>query len=195
MTKLKHVKSTFEMINFLILNYIFSDEVLSVHSRPLLSAAHRFKIPRLLQICEDYVGESLIPENVIDILNMATELKLDRLHTCCADFISTHETDVTVTKTFKNLRTDALKDLIVSGILPMSAMMCKIEKESLSQEGDNLSSATKTAAPSELHEEFEDEEMKDAMLDTKSAATKREGVKTDGDFIPDAGGDRKEQVV
>jgi hypothetical protein len=183
------------MGNFLIFHYIFSDEVLSVHSGPLLYAAHRFKLPRLIQICEDYVGETLLPENVIDILNMATELKLDRLYTCCAEFIATHETDVIATKTFKNLHTDALKDLVVSGILPMSAMMCKTEKESLSQERDFLSSAIKTAAPSKLRQGLEDEEMKDSMLDTKSAAINGEKLKADGDFIPNAGGDRKKQVV
>jgi hypothetical protein len=144
-----------------------------VHSRPLLYAAHRFKLPRLIQICEDYVGETLTAENVIDILNTATELKSDRLHTCCSEFISTHETDVIATKTFKNLQTDALSDLVVSGILPISAMISSGPRK----------------------HQLEDEEMKDAMVDSKSADTNGEKSKADGDFIPDAGGNRKEQVV
>jgi hypothetical protein len=152
-----------------------------MHSEPLLYAAHRFKLHRLIQICEDYVGETLTAEKVINILNMATELKLDRLHTRCSEFISTHERDVIATKTLKNLQADALKDLVVSGILPVSAMIYRTEK-------DIVSAAAKTSAPPKppKHQLKEDEEMKDAIVDSEGTDTNGEKLKTDHDFIPDA---------
>lgn len=169
---------------------------MSIHSKSLLSAAHRFKLPRLIQICEDYVGETLTAETVVDTLNMATELKLSRLHKCCSEFISTHETDIVATGTLKNLQTNALKDLVVSGILPKSTMIHKTEEEDMGEEKGIQPAPSKNSVPSIQNlEEDEDEEIKDAMADLKDTDMRGEKLKSEGDFIPDSGGNRQEQVV
>jgi hypothetical protein len=100
-----------------------SENVLAVESRGLLAAAGRLELLRLFQICENYIGETLNPGNVVEALNTAAEVKSERLNTCCVEFISTHQSDVQATKTLGNLDSDALKDLIAKSILPATSVL------------------------------------------------------------------------
>ena len=72
---------------------------MAVQDRGLLKAAVRFKLPRLIQMCEDHIGETLTPANVVDTLNLASDLRSERLDVCCSEFISAHQNEVLAMKT------------------------------------------------------------------------------------------------
>jgi hypothetical protein len=95
---------------------------MAVQDRGLLKAAVRFKLPRLIQMCEDHIGETLTPSNVVDTLNLASDLRSERLDVCCSEFISAHQNEVLAMKTLGNLHPEALKDLIAKSILPASSV-------------------------------------------------------------------------
>lgn len=75
-----------------LLTFVYTDELddelLSISSHELLKAATRWKIERLEQLTEDYIGETLSPHNVVAALSLAIDLKKDRLEACCSEFIS-----------------------------------------------------------------------------------------------------------
>jgi hypothetical protein len=96
---------------------------MAVQDRGLLKAAVRFKLPRLIQMCEDHIGETLTPSNVVDTLNLASDLRSERLDVCCSEFISAHQNEVLAMKTLGNLHPEALKDLIAKSILPASSVL------------------------------------------------------------------------
>ena len=125
-------------------------------------------------MCEDHIGETLTPSNVVETLNLACELKSERLDVCCSEFISAHQEDVQASKTLCDLHPDALKDLIAKSILPASTIL--------------LASGTKNAGP--LSKDEECEEVKDnGIAVDESQASK---LKVGEDYIPEAA--TKEEV-
>ena len=93
-------------------------------SSKLLISAVKLNIPRLVQICEDYIGQTLTPEKVAEVLNLAVDVKSERLDSCCSDFIAAHVNNVMATKTLNNLRPQALKNLITRSVIPASSLLC-----------------------------------------------------------------------
>lgn len=100
-----------------------SETDLAQYSCSLLAGAARLQIPRLIQVCEDYIGETLTPEKVAKVLNLAVEVKSERLDICCSDFIASHINNVMATKTLSNLHPQALKNLITRSVIPASALL------------------------------------------------------------------------
>lgn len=145
---------------------------MAVQDRGLLKAAVRFKLPRLIQACEDHIGETLTPANVVDTLNLASDLKSERLDVCCSEFISAHQNEVLAMKTLGNLHPVALKDLIAKSMLPASFVL--------------LAGVTSIAPLEGLSEEVKilpQEEMKDVESAQKSES--HEGkLNTEADYIP-----------
>lgn len=154
---------------------------MAVQDRGLLKAAVRFKLPRLIQVCEDHIGETLTPANVVDTLNLASDLKSERLDVCCSEFISAHQNEVLAMKTLGNLHPVALKDLIAKSMLPASFVL--------------LAGVT-TIAPLEGSSDevkiLPEEEMKDVESAQKSEL--HEGkLNTEADYIPVAMPDVEEK--
>ena len=81
-----------------LLTFVYTDELddelLAISSHDLLKAAARWKIERLEQLTEDYIGETLSPHNVVAALSLAIDLKKDRLEACCSEFISQVRTHI-----------------------------------------------------------------------------------------------------
>jgi hypothetical protein len=146
---------------------------MAVQDRGLLKAAVRFKLPRLIQMCEDHIGETLTPANVVDTLNLASDLRSERLDVCCSEFISAHQNEVLAMKTLGNLHPEALKDLIAKSILPASSVL--------------LAGATIIAPSEGLSEEkknFPLEDIKD-VESAENASELHEGkLMTEADYIP-----------
>ena len=69
-------------------------------------------MPGLISHCEDYIGETLTPDTVAAMFNLAVQIKSDRLASCCSDFITAHINCVLSTNTLHNLNSDTLKNLI-----------------------------------------------------------------------------------
>ena len=67
------------------------------------------QVERLVQIAEDYVGESLTPTTVVAALTLAAGLKLERLKTCCFDFVAQHAQAVRASHTMSALPAATLK--------------------------------------------------------------------------------------
>ena len=105
------------------LTSVDSETDLAQFSCSLLAGAVRLQITRLIQVCEDYIGETLTPEKVANVLNLAVEVKSERLDSCCSDFIASHINNVMATKTLSNLRPQALKNLITRSVIPASALL------------------------------------------------------------------------
>ena len=173
--------------------------------------AIRFKLPRLIQICEDHIGETLTPDNVIDTLNFAADLKSERLDVCCSEFIAANQNSVLATRTLCNLRPEALKDLIAKSILPASSLLLAGAVKSdvvPPSEGAEASSEAAiaaaacaacgggVAAANEAFEEVKDDG-KDKIVEKVSSLADKvaEKLKTSADFIPAAGGIAKSEVV
>lgn len=97
---------------------------------------------------EDHIGETLTPSNVVATLNLACEIKSERLDICCSEFISAHQEDVQASKTLCDLHPDALKDLIAKSILPASTIL--------------LASGAKKATP--VVKDQDSEELKDSEI-------------------------------
>lgn len=89
----------------------------------LLVVACKFEIPRLITICENYIGETLTPDRVAAMLNLAVEIKSIRLESCCSDFIAGHINNVLATKTLINLKPQALKNLITRSAIPTPLLL------------------------------------------------------------------------
>lgn len=121
--------------------FIYTDQcsytMLATKGLTLLKAASHFELPKLVQICEDYIGESLTPEIVVTAFNLASELKLDRLTSCCSEFIATHLNNILATKTLQNLHPDALKGLIARSVIPAQSLQTSYTDTPLiSERGD-----------------------------------------------------------
>lgn len=97
--------------------------MLAAFSCSILVVAVQLKIPKLVTICEDYIGETLTPDKVAGILNLAVDVQSERLDSCCSDFIAAHVNNVMATKTLKNLRPQALKNLITRSVIPASSLL------------------------------------------------------------------------
>lgn len=93
-------------------NLYLSHDALATSSPLLLAVATKLKIPGLISHCEDYIGETLTPDTVAEMFNLAVQIKSDRLASCCSDFISAHINCVLSTNTLHNLNSDTLKNLI-----------------------------------------------------------------------------------
>jgi hypothetical protein len=106
--------------------FLYTDEcsntMLATRGLSLLKAASHFELPKLIQICEDYIGESLTPKVVVAAFNHASELKLDRLSICCSEFIAVHLNNILATKTLQDLHPDALKELIARSVIPTHSL-------------------------------------------------------------------------
>jgi len=106
--------------------FIYTDEcsntMLATRGLSLLKAAAHFELPKLIQICEDYIGESLTPIVVVAVFNVASESKLDRLSNCCSEFIAVHLNNILATKTLQDLHPDALKELIARSVIPTHSL-------------------------------------------------------------------------
>jgi hypothetical protein len=89
----------------------------------LLVLACKLEIPRLVTICENYIGETLTPDRVAAMLNLAVEIKSVRLESCCSDFIAGHINNVLATKTLINLKPQALKNLITRSAIPTPLLL------------------------------------------------------------------------
>lgn len=179
---------------------IISHDALAIHDRDLLAAAERYKLHRLIQIAEDHIGESLTPSNVIATLNLAAELKSERLDVCCSEFIATHQNDVLATNTLCHLHPDALRDLIGKSILPASSLLLsgaapnsKSSTTSLAAaDGANVDTAATNTVVNEGSEEFKNDGagvIKEVMTEAG------EKPKVDKDFIPAARGLPNTEIV
>lgn len=89
----------------------------------LLVVASKLEIPRLVTICENYIGETLTPDRVAAMLNLAVEIQSTRLESCCSDFIAAHINNVLATKTLINLKPQALKNLITRSAIPTPLLL------------------------------------------------------------------------
>lgn len=74
-------------------------------------------MPGLISHCEDYIGETLTPDTVAAMFNLAVQIKSDRLASCCSDFITAHINCVLSTNTLHNLNSDTLKNLISRSVI------------------------------------------------------------------------------
>jgi hypothetical protein len=146
---------------------------MAVQDRGLLKAAVRFKLSRLIQMCEDHIGETLTPANVVDTLNLASDLRSERLDVCCSEFLSAHQNEVLATKTLGNLHPEALKDLIAKSILPASSVLLAGATVMIPSEGSN---EEKKNPPLE--------EMKDVESAINESELLEGKLMTDADYIP-----------
>lgn len=119
-------------------------------------------------MCEDHIGETLTPGNVVETLNLACEMKSERLDVCCSEFISAHQEDVQASKTLCDLHPDALKDLIAKSILPASTIL--------------LASGTRNAGL--VAKDEEPEEVKDNGVAVEESLASK--LKVGEDHIPEA---------
>ena len=141
-----------------------SETDLAQFSCPLLVGAVRLQIPRLIQICEDYIGETLTPEKVATVLNLAVEVKSERLDSCCSDFIAAHVNNVMATQTLSNLRPQALKNLITRSVIPATALLHPPSSPTQSAFGFNSTFEYHKGGDSLFDDkEAGDEEVKDPM--------------------------------
>ena len=148
---------------------------MALQDRGLLKAAVRFKLPRLIRMCEDHIGETLTPANVVDTLNLASDLRSERLDVCCSEFLSAHQNEVLAMKTLCNLHPEALKDLIAKSILPASSVL--------------LASVTTIALSEESSGEKKNqllEETKDVISANNASELSEQKLMIDADFIPAA---------
>jgi hypothetical protein len=95
----------------------------------LLVLASKLKIPRLITICEDYIGETLTPDRVAAVLNLAVDIQSDRLERCCSDFIAAHINNVLAANTLRELKPQALKNLITRSVIPTSALLVRTSRD------------------------------------------------------------------
>ena len=96
---------------------MISHDALATSSTILLTAASKLKVPGLISHCEDYIGETLTPDTVAAMFNLAVQIKSDRLASCCSDFITAHINCVLSTNTLHNLNSDTLKNLISRSVI------------------------------------------------------------------------------
>jgi hypothetical protein len=87
---------------------------------PLLKAAAYYQVPELIERCENFLGETLTTDNVVDVLNMASENGSSRLEICCSEFIGRHVQDILAKKSLERLRPETLRKLLEQSILPGS---------------------------------------------------------------------------
>lgn len=106
-----------------------SNDVLAKSSDLLLVLASKLKIPRLITICEDYIGETLTPDRVAAVLNLAVDVQSDRLERCCSDFIAAHINNVLAANTLRELKPQALKNLITRSVIPTSALLVRTNRD------------------------------------------------------------------
>lgn len=95
----------------------------------LVALASKLKIPRLINICEDYIGETLTPDRVAAVLNLAVDIQSDRLERCCSDFIAAHINNVLAANTLRELKPQALKNLITRSVIPTSALLVRTGRD------------------------------------------------------------------
>ena len=77
-------------------------------------------MPELIERCENFLGETLTTDNVVDVLNMASESGSSRLEICCSEFIGRHVQDILAKKSLERLRPETLRKLLEQSILPGS---------------------------------------------------------------------------
>ena len=65
----------------------------------------------LVKLCEDYIGNTLTPQGVVEVLNLAASLPSERLYICGCEFIAAHINDVLASHTLEQLRSETLKVL------------------------------------------------------------------------------------
>ena len=161
--------------------FLFSDDALAIHDRELLAAAVYFQLPKLIKISEDHIGETLTPNNVIGTLNLAADLKSERLDFCCSEFIAAHQSDVLATNTLCRLHPDALRDLIGKSILPASSLLLASAAPNTKSTATSLAAADGASAVTAAVQ---------ADINDLSEEVKSDGVgcdkKMSKDFIPAA---------
>ena len=119
----------FKILARIIIFKMNSNDVLAKSSDLLLVLASKLKIPRLITICEDYIGETLTPDRVAAVLNLAVDIQSDRLERCCSDFIAAHINNVLAANTLRELKPQALKNLITRSVIPTSALLVRTSRD------------------------------------------------------------------
>ena len=122
--------------------------------------ATKLKIPGLISHCEDYIGETLTPDTVAAMFNLAVEAKSDRLASCCSDFITAHINCVLSTNTLHNLNSETLKNLISRSVILAPTLLNPPAKQNLNSTFEHPSTRSSFA---ELNNKLAeaDGEMKD----------------------------------
>lgn len=172
-------------------SFVISHHALAIHDRELLAAAVCFQLPRLVQLTEDHIGETLTPNNVIETLNLAADLKSERLDFCCSEFIAAHQSDVLATNTLCRLHPDALRDLISKSILPASSLLLASGAPNTKSTATSLAAADGTSAVTAAIE---------AGMNDVSEEVKNDGVDClkemmSKDFIPAARGIANTEIL
>ena len=151
-------------------NSYLSHDALATSSPLLLTVAIKLKIPGLISHCEDYIGETLTPDTVAEMFNLAVQIKSDRLASCCSDFISAHINCVLSTNTLHNLNSDTLKNLVSRSAILAPTLLNPPPVPILSSilEYPSTRSSFVEQPPQHKKAEEPDEEMKDPTVTVAS---------------------------
>lgn len=149
----------------------------------LLVVACKFEIPRLITICENYIGETLTPDRVAAMLNLAVEIKSVRLESCCSDFIAGHINNVLATKTLINLKPQALKNLITRSAIP-TPLLLNSSSHDYNSEFEHI---TGSSIPLAQRYVQDSEEIKRPVSAQKSAANADGNLRASSDSMEDVG--------
>lgn len=116
-----------------ILKFIYTDDIPSPEeiNTDLLTAAHKFKLEKLKNICEHALCDVLTVANVAEVLTLTDCLAAEQLKTFAINFINDHKADVLESSRFQAME-KTHPNLVVMLYRQLSAIKSKINCESLS---------------------------------------------------------------
>ncbi|XP_053392572.1 BTB/POZ domain-containing protein 3-like [Mercenaria mercenaria] len=137
----------------LFLRYIYSDAVTleGDTASELLQMAHLYQVPRLVQVCADFLEKNITPENACEILTLALGYEISSLKEACCTVIDQNARQVLRSDGFMDLKEDVLHHILKGDTFYVDEeeiflkaeewSIKKLRIDCLEQNGDNIRKA------------------------------------------------------